>query len=1025
MRILAIRGRNLASLDGPFEVALDGPILAGAGLVAVCGPTGAGKSTLLDAMCLALFDDAPRLRQGARSRLAGEGAAGDELSTDDPRALLRRGAVEGQAEVDFVGQDGRRYRASWSVRRARLRPEGRLQDVERSLRDLDADELAATGKRDTQAAVHRALGLDQDQFRRAALLAQGEFAAFLRARTDERAELLARVTGTGLYRALSRAAHGRRQALEADHARLAGEAAAVSVLASGDRAALEAEAGGAEAALAAAQARQRAAEAAARRLLALDQARREEAEAARAQAEAERAWAQALAARAEELRARLVEEARTGEAAHQWLREHTWLEPLAARWETHASDLQRVVAALAGAEESATQITALEAERARVASALAARRARLTQEEEAAASLEAELTALRARLEATDRAAVAARRQSLEARRRPAEGLEACARRLAELAAGQDAQEQHGLALAAEAAEIERLQRVEESAQEQLRELRDQAALALRQAEAARSLESHRADLRPGEPCPLCGSTEHPWTVAPEAAADVEERRLTLADIEADHDAAVSRRLEREAALRALDARRREADARAEELARAAGEQGARFAALRAELDAAGPLPELPAPGGPAAVEACAALRAALDEEAARLEAERQSLEEQGEAAQLLSLRLQESHRLRSRLSTDARVDQEAARDIDACLARLRVGPARARAEAATLAERLGRELGGAPLEVRALIDDPEALHDLLAEVVALWRQHRELVTAAEREVEELTARLAAIEVARAAQDALPDAAGWLEGLEAERARLEQARAVRAERRRRQVELEAEGAASGPPEAEATRAELAAAEAALEGAAAAHQALRQRLGQDDEARGRSASLVDALARSREEIRVWQELDELIGHGEGHKLQRLAQGLNLELLASLADEHLRELAPRFRLRRAPGDELDLQVVDADLADEVRGLQSLSGGESFLVSLALALGLSTLNADRAALGSLFVDEGFGSLDTDSLQLALGALEALQAGGCQVVVISHVPELAERIAHQVRVELVSPGRARVLTRGPGDPA
>jgi len=1025
MRILAIRGQNLASLDGPFEVDLAGPVLGGAGLVVICGPTGAGKSTLLDAMCLALFGDAPRLGQGARATIP-EAGAEEGLGSGDARCLLRRGAAEGFAEVDFLGQDGHRYRARWSVHRARRRPDGRLQDADRSLRELETDAPVAEGKKDTAAAVVRALGLDGDQFRRAVLLAQGEFAAFLRAGTDERAELLARVTGTGLYRDISRAAHRRRQEAEAGHARLAGEVAAVSVLPSGERAALEAEAGAAHGALAEAEARQRAAEAVVRRLSELDRARLEEAESAQALAAAERAWSAALAAQADTLRARLAQEASIGEAAHTWLREHAWLEPVAARWEAFAAEFEHVLASLAGAEENADQITALEAERQRVARALEALRARLGQEEAEAARWEQELTALRGRLEGVDRAAAAARRQALEARRRPAEGLEACARRLSDLAGAQEAQEKRGQALAAEAAEIARRQRVEESAQEQLRELRDQATEALRQAEAVRSLDSRRAELVPGEPCPLCGSTEHPWTSAPAPAGDLDDCRRALADIEADHDAAVASRLEREASLRALDSRQREAQVQAEELARAAAEERARFVALRAELAAAGASPELPEPGGPAAVEACAALRADLEGQAAHLEAERQGLEAQSEAAQLLGLRLQESHRRRTKMAADARVDQEAERDIDACLARLRVGPARARALAAALAERLGHELGGAPLEVSALIDDPEAMHGLLAEAVGLQREHHELIAQAEREVAGLTARLCALEAARLApagalESAPPGAEGWLAGLEGPRGRLEQARAVRAERRRRQTELEAE--ASGQAQAGDAPDVLARAEAELRARGEAHRALGLRLAQDDEARRRIAALDDELGRSSQAIRVWQELDELIGHGEGLKLQRLAQGLNLDLLAALADAHLRALAPRFRLQRAPGDELGLLVLDADLGDELRGLQSLSGGEGFLVSLALALGLSGLNAERAALGSLFVDEGFGSLDADSLQLALAALEALQAGGCQVVIISHVPELAERISHQVRVEKVSPGRSRVLVRGPGE--
>lgn len=101
MKILALRVKNLTSLAGEVALDFEAPPLAQAGLFAITGPTGAGKSTLLDALCLALYGELPRLAQGG-----------------DVRSVLRHGAAEGFAEVDFVGRDGGRYRAKWQVRRA-------------------------------------------------------------------------------------------------------------------------------------------------------------------------------------------------------------------------------------------------------------------------------------------------------------------------------------------------------------------------------------------------------------------------------------------------------------------------------------------------------------------------------------------------------------------------------------------------------------------------------------------------------------------------------------------------------------------------------------------------------------------------------------------------------------------------------------------------------------------------------------------------------------------------------------------
>ena len=100
----------------------------------------------------------------------------------------------------------------------------------------------------------------------------------------------------------------------------------------------------------------------------------------------------------------------------------------------------------------------------------------------------------------------------------------------------------------------------------------------------------------------------------------------------------------------------------------------------------------------------------------------------------------------------------------------------------------------------------------------------------------------------------------------------------------------------------------------------------------------------------------------------------------------------------------------------MGGEIRGVHSLSGGETFLASLALALGLAELSSQRVSLESLFIDEGFGSLDADTLRVAMDALDRLQAQGRKVGVISHVQEMSDRIGVQIRVERTSPGRSEL---------
>lgn len=215
MRILRVSGQNLASLSDPFEVRLDRGALGRAGLFAITGPTGAGKSTLLDAVCLCLYDRTPRLEDRKRPIQVAATAAGAELALghNDVRSILRRGASSGWAEVDFRGKDGRVWTARWEARRARLRADGKVQNQELSLRD-DQGRLVGGKKTETLQAIQDRVGLDFDQFRRSVLLAQGDFAAFLRADASERASLLEQMTGTAIYSKLSKAAHGRRGELD-------------------------------------------------------------------------------------------------------------------------------------------------------------------------------------------------------------------------------------------------------------------------------------------------------------------------------------------------------------------------------------------------------------------------------------------------------------------------------------------------------------------------------------------------------------------------------------------------------------------------------------------------------------------------------------------------------------------------------------------------------------------------------------------------------------------------------------------
>lgn len=164
---------------------------------------------------------------------------------------------------------------------------------------------------------------------------------------------------------------------------------------------------------------------------------------------------------------------------------------------------------------------------------------------------------------------------------------------------------------------------------------------------------------------------------------------------------------------------------------------------------------------------------------------------------------------------------------------------------------------------------------------------------------------------------------------------------------------------------------------------------------------------------------WQQLDHVIGSADGRKFRQVAQKYTLEVLLGYANRHLADLSPRYSLELVP-ESLALQVVDHDMGDEIRSVHYLSGGESFLVSLALALALASLSSSRMRVESLFIDEGFGSLDPDTLNTAMDALEKLQNSGRKVGVISHVQEMTERISVQIKIVKSSGGKSKVVVTG-----
>lgn len=1252
MKILAIRGENLASLER-IDIDFESDPLSRAGLFAICGPTGAGKSTILDALCVALFDKTPRLGGGKSSDvLIGWEEQGDKerLRATDVRGLLRRGAGEGFAEVDFVGRDSRRYRARWDVWRARRKATGRLQAQSMSLEDLESGKNLSGTKTETLEAIEARLGLSFEQFRRSALLAQGEFAAFLRADERNRSELLERMTGTEVYGALSQAAFERKKAERAELDKILAEVETHAILGGEDRDALEADQVAARASLSAieselgaaqdaaswhrrrdelasderaaqqavitaeqafrdaeplrreledvlrartyrpvieasdrahaaveqverelAECQQRANDSAEARDLVrqrvaeiereltgarseydearpgLRQAERLDAEilaAARVAESTARAWRDAAdtAARMRDDRARVAEtltaKSRAAREAEAWLDGHRHIEPLAAQWPRWQSALEEY-------ERVTNALEARVAERPGLHDALAAAESALASARDEHRESKEELERARAR---NDRAQRAADQVPLDAARKARDTMSTrldALRRLAEVQRGATTARQTETGLREQADQSRVAADEADTRAETLSFSIHGSAAALAEAEhafdrlrLASDLDQHRVELVSGEPCPLCGATEHPWSDdASPVARLVDEQRVRLEGLRTRHQSLEARRAMAQASARELRRRVESCEGELEVCALALGRARETW---KDELVSLGELALIDDPAGDGAAHWLETRLEAAGQEMARLGEDEAQAAQLAEAARqahgvmaaresdlfqartALAEREEQTRAATSRLAECDAALERAASDIDRLTASLRAAlsgrdAAPDSAPASSSGDDWRAELQRDPVGFRercagdvtawdeysdalarsskdrdALASKLEAIEDNLE-----TQQAREDQAAAERDataagldqvreeraglfdgqstadvrdrltgaIEELDARArearsdeqqcverAASAAARAralverrdqaiaererADSALGAAEGeagvdlatlrrrsqtdegWItsrrDQIETLEQNLQQARNVRDERMSQRHKHEA----SGPPSLQLDEADeiIARSQEARQQAHARLSTITASLERDDQARAARADMAAQVSEQERRTRLYSTLSELIGSHDGKKFRVFAQSLTLDALLAYANRHLEDLASRYRMIRVPGYDLDLQVIDRDMGDEVRSINSLSGGESFLVSLALALGLSSLAARDTRVESLLIDEGFGSLDPTSLDTALSVLDALQATGRKVGLISHVPGLAERVGVRIMVRPQGGGRSSI---------
>jgi exonuclease SbcC len=192
------------------------------------------------------------------------------------------------------------------------------------------------------------------------------------------------------------------------------------------------------------------------------------------------------------------------------------------------------------------------------------------------------------------------------------------------------------------------------------------------------------------------------------------------------------------------------------------------------------------------------------------------------------------------------------------------------------------------------------------------------------------------------------------------------------------------------------------------------------LGENEKLREEQRERIKNIEAGKKECARWDDLHQLIGSADGKKFRNFAQELTFEMMTTHANRQLQKMTDRYLLIGDSSQPLELNVIDNYQAGEIRSTKNLSGGESFIVSLALALGLSQMASRNVRVDSLFLDEGFGTLDEDALETALETLAGLRRDGKLIGVISHIAALKERIGTRIQVIPETGGRSGII--GPG---
>ena len=1096
MKILSVKMLNLASLEGEQEVNFDAEPLNSAGLFLITGPTGAGKSTILDAICLALYGNTPRFNNADQMKFD------NNVTNKDPRNILRKGVTEGYAEVIFVGANGQQYRSRWQT--ARTRNQTFKGPAQITVYELGNSDPLASGLNEAKEKLVELIGLTYEQFTRTVILAQNEFATFLKAKVQDKADLLEKLTGTEIYDQIARKISDHYKESLNNLERIKQRIKDIPLLPDEEYAtklntfteiseqlklqdtktdALKKKEGWyqeyehftkicEEDALLIKKTAEELTKAQplkeelqkinsvedARELLNIRDRTFKEWNETLQRLNSEQARSEQLSTQKEnieksknKLSEDLKKEQKINDELQPILKEARELDTqlhsmqelcnrLNTGYESKLNDLKELFSALQDLDEKFEQIMLSPA------NFLKRYGTKLNEEKKALQDKKTTWSTKQKILEQTDIKALHAKRQKLIQQKTATEVL---IRIWSEMASiineGKSLREavillKENINKRKELIEKNNKSHIEIEAKEE----EARKALEMTQLATKADVEEMRATLQEGTPCPICGSTSHAYhaETSKHLHSLVEEMRKNL-DKLVDQRKSLEKTQQTDNEKQSAEiALQQSKEMRINELLIQFKTKQNEWAQYPVEEMGLTSNLKMKVSEQNLQIDLLNDIAKRTADELLKTEKEENDYERQNKQLITESQRNEKDHELLSNRSINYQKLEQAFKETN---------------EAKTEKELRQQDLDILKEKRKLLLKNESAdkveteqsnrlkavnqeLDSLLKTEEDCSKQYNLLIGSIKKE------QLMCASKEQENKSANKTLAGWINAynqnapmdevelkrlLSINRTVIEQYKIQLQELDNRMNKLVGQQTANQkslknhlqkeekPDEEKETKELL---HKWIEEAQNQTNEWNKKLREVDYIIHQQKESLKKIAGFEAEIKDkehiynnWLELNSLYGSYHGKNFKLLAQTYTLGILTSLANTQLKGLTPRYSLKQYP-QTLILIIVDHDMGDEIRPVSSLSGGESFLVSLSLALGLSALSSRSMQISSLFIDEGFGTLDNESLSLTMNALEQLRSQGRKVGVISHADEMNDGIKTQIRVEKLSNGRSKI---------